>query len=205
MDKFTTLTATAAPLLTPNIDTDVLIRVERMIDLVRGEFGPYCFEAWRYRPDGRDNPDFVLNHPGYSGVKILIAGANFGCGSSREPAVWSLWDMGFRCVIAPSFGDIFFNNCLQNGMLPVILPAETVDALAHEATPGAAQFTVDLLTQRIRAPSSLEVAFDIEPSRRQALIDGQDEITASLAREPEIAAFQARDRALRPWNYDIFG
>ena len=205
MDRFTTLTGVAAPLPTPNVDTDVLIRVERMLDLVRGEFGPYCFEALRYHADGSDNPDFVLNQPRFAGATILLAGANFGCGSSREPAVWALWDMGFRCVVAPSFGDIFFNNCLQNGMLPVILPPDTVKALAAEAEASTAPFTVDLIAQVVSAPSGHCVPFAVDPARRQALLDGRDEITSTLEREDEIAAFQARDRALRPWNYDIFG
>src|SRR5438270_9439837 len=118
MEKFTVLTGVAAPLLRANVNTDVLIRIERLMHVPKGALGRYCFEAWRYRADGSDDPDFVLNRTAYRDARVLLAGENFGCGSSREQAVWSLWDMGFRCVIAPSFGDIFSGNCFQNGMLP---------------------------------------------------------------------------------------
>src|SRR5262245_47297310 len=123
MQKFTVHAGIAAPLPRANVNTDVLIRIERLVYMPRGQLGRYCFEAWRYRADGSEDPEFVLNRPAYRKATILLAGANFGCGSSREAAVWSLSDMGFRCVIAASFGDIFFNNCFQTGMLPIVLPA----------------------------------------------------------------------------------
>src|ERR1700752_2334986 len=123
MDAFKILSGVAAPLLRANVNTDVLIRIERLMYLAKGELGRYCFEAWRYRSDGSEDPDFVLNKPEYREAKILLAAENFGCGSSREQAVWSLWGMGFRCIIAESFGDIFFGNCFQNGMLPIVLPS----------------------------------------------------------------------------------
>src|SRR5579863_8871350 len=145
MEKFTRLTAVAAPLLKRNIDTDVIIRIEKLISLDRAELGPHAFAPLRYRADGSENPDFVLNRPPYRGAQILIAGENFGCGSSREGAVWALWGMGLRCVIAPSFGDIFFNNCFQNGLLPITLDAAMVERLAElvEASQGQ-PLTVDL-------------------------------------------------------------
>ena len=157
MEKFTVLTAVAAPLLRPNINTDILIRIERLMYVPRGQLAKYCFEAWRYLPDGSEDPDFVLNKPAYRGAKILIGGPNFACGSSREAAVWSLWDFGFRCVIAPSFGDIFFNNCFQNGMLPIVLPADVVAELGEEAAragegANGAPFTIDLEQQLISRP-----------------------------------------------------
>ena len=207
MQKFTVLTGVAAPLMRPNINTDVLIRIERMMYLPRGKLGPYCFEAWRYRQDGSENPDFVLNHPPYRGSTILFAGDNFGCGSSREPAVWSLSEMGYRCVIAPSFGDIFFNNCFQTGMLPIVLPAATVADLSKEAECNADDaaagkiFTVDLEQQVIVAPSGARIAFKVDAAKRRALLEGLEEIQMTLAREAEIADFQADDRRRRPWIY----
>ncbi len=200
MEKFTTLTGVAAPLLKADINTDIVVRIERLIYVARGELGRYCFEAWRYRPDGSEDPEFILNRPGYRAAKILLAGPNFACGSSREAAVWSLWDMGFRCVVAPSFGDIFFNNCFQNGMLPLILPADIVAALADEAA-GDAAFTVDLERQAITTPSGRAVPFTVDGARRRALLDGLDEIGMTLTREAEIAAFQSRHRQRRPWIY----
>jgi len=207
MQKFTVLTGVAAPLMRPNINTDVLIRIERMMYLPRGKLGPYCFEAWRYRQDSSENPDFVLNHPPYRGSTILLAGDNFGCGSSREPAVWSLSEMGYRCVIAPSFGDIFFNNCFQTGMLPIVLPAATVVELANEAECGDSdaaagrEFTVDLTQQIITAPSGRQVPFRVDGAKRRALLEGLEEIQMTLTLADEIAGFQDSDRRRRPWIY----
>jgi len=206
MEKFTVLSGIAAPLLRPDINTDILIRIERLMYFPRGELGPYCFEAWRYRPDGSADPDFVLNKPAYRSANILIAGANFGCGSSREAAVWALWDAGIRCVIAPSFGDIFFNNCFQNGMLPIVLDAGAVEALgreAEEASAGAktSAFTIDLEQQLILTPSGCEAPFTVDPARRRALLQGLDDIAMTLALDAEIAKFQTDDRARRPWIY----
>ena len=201
MEKFTVLTARAAPLLRANINTDVIIRIERLIYLPKEELGRYCFEAWRYRPDGSEAPDFVLNLPAYRQARILLAGENFACGSSREAAVWSMWAMGYRCVIAPSFGDIFFNNCFQNGLLPIVLPAPILADLAAEAVAGAADFTVDLVRKEIVTPSDRRVPFEVDEARRRALLDGLDEIGMTLLRDGEIAAFQTQDRVDRPWIY----
>ena len=201
MEKFTVLTAQAAPLLRANINTDVIIRIERLIYLPKEELGRYCFEAWRYLPDGSEAPDFVLNQPAYRQARILLAGENFACGSSREAAVWSMWAMGYRCVIAPSFGDIFFNNCFQNGLLPIVLPAPILADLAAEAVAGVADFTVDLVRREIVTPSGRRVPFEVDEARRQALLDGLDEIGMTLLRAGEISEFQAQDRADRAWIY----
>jgi 3-isopropylmalate/(R)-2-methylmalate dehydratase small subunit len=207
MQKFTVHAGIAAPLPRANVNTDVLIRIERLIYIPRGQLGPHCFEAWRYRADGSEDPEFVLNRPAYRGATILLAGANFGCGSSREAAVWSLAEMGYRSIIAPSFGDIFFNNCFQNGMLPIVLSAATVAELTKEAECNADDaaagrtFTIDLEQQVIMAPSGARVAFKVDAAKRRALLEGLEEIQMTLAREAEIAGFQADDRRRRPWIY----
>jgi 3-isopropylmalate/(R)-2-methylmalate dehydratase small subunit len=207
MEKFTALTGVAAPLLRPNINTDIVIRIERLMYVAKGQLGPHCFEAWRYRPDGSEDPDFVLNKPAYRGAKILIAGENFGCGSSREQAVWSLWDMGFRCVIAPSFGDIFHGNCFQNGMLPIVLPGDVIAELAAEIEAAAGRqanetdITVDLEQQLITTPAGRRIPFATDAAKRQALLEGLDEIAMTQLRERDIVTFQAQDRARRPWIY----
>jgi 3-isopropylmalate/(R)-2-methylmalate dehydratase small subunit len=205
MKKFTVLTGVAAYLPKANVNTDILIRIERLMHVPKGQLARYCFEAWRYRPDGSDDPDFVLNQPAMRGAKILLAGPNFGCGSSREAAVWALWDMGFRCVIAPSFGDIFFNNCVQNGMLPIVLGADTIASLVpaadEPASPGPAVLTVDLVRQVVVAPPDREVDFKVDAAKRRALIEGLDEIEMTLERDSEITQFQQGDRARRPWIY----
>jgi 3-isopropylmalate/(R)-2-methylmalate dehydratase small subunit len=205
MKKFTVLTGVAAYLPKANVNTDILIRIERLMHVPKGQLARYCFEAWRYRPDGSDDPDFVLNQPAMRGAKILLAGPNFGCGSSREAAVWALWDMGFRCVIAPSFGDIFFNNCVQNGMLPIVLGADTIASLVpaagQPASPGPAVLTVDLVRQVVVAPPDREVDFKVDAAKRRALIEGLDEIEMTLERDSEITQFQQGDRARRPWIY----
>jgi 3-isopropylmalate/(R)-2-methylmalate dehydratase small subunit len=202
MQKFTRVTGTAAPLMTANIDTDVIIPAKRLVGHQREELGAFAFEAYRYRPDRTDNPDFVLNQPRYRDAKILVTGENFACGSSRESAVWALAGFGFRCVIAPSFGDIFTNNAFQNGMLLIRLPNERVDQLAT-ALEGCATpiLTVDLHSQIITTPSGAETSFEIDGERRQALLEGRDEIGMTLARVAEIRAFQERDRSARPWIY----
>lgn len=201
MEKFTVLKGVAAPLMLANVDTDVIIRMERLSRLARGELGPWAFESLRYLPDGSENPQFLLNQPPWRGASILLAAENFGCGSSRETAVWALWDLGVRCVIAPSFGDIFYGNCFQNGMLPVRLPAAEVEALAAEARGGATEISVDLEAQQLLTPSGRAIAFDIEPGRRKALLEGMDAIGVTLSHEADIARFQARDRIERPWLY----
>jgi 3-isopropylmalate dehydrogenase len=185
-----------------NIDTDVVIPMRRLVGSQRNELGRYAFEAWRYRADGSEAPEFALNQPRFREAKILIAGDNFGCGSSREHAVWALQGFGIRCVIAPSFGDIFFNNCIQNGMLAIRLPEPEVQRLAEDIT-GAdkPEMTVDLEAQRIVAPSGASVAFDIEPERRQGLLEGLDQIAMTLKLDSQIRAFQENDRRERPWIY----
>ena len=198
MQPFRQISGPAAPFLEPNVNTDVIIRIERLTGVPRSDLGAYAFEVLRTASDGRPNPDFILDRPPFRGAPILIAGRNFGCGSSREGAVWALMALGLRAVIAESFGDIFFNNCFQNGLLPVVLPKEAVDRLAAEAGSGA-PVAIDLVAREVRAPSGAVIPFAVDPQRRQALLEGLDEIGATLRRDPEIAAWQARDRAARPW------
>jgi 3-isopropylmalate/(R)-2-methylmalate dehydratase small subunit len=206
MEKFTVLRAIAAPLLRENIDTDTVIRIERLVGANRrSELGRYAFESLRYRPDAAEEPGFILNTEPYRRAKILLAGRNFGCGSSREGAVWALQQFGLRAVIAPSFGDIFFNNCFQNGVLPVMLDAAAVERLAGEiaADPERNLLTVDLERRRVVAPGGEEFAFAVDERRREALLEGLDEIGLTRKREAEIAAFQAADRVRRPWIYAV--
>jgi len=206
MEKFTTLNAVAAPILRENIDTDIVIPISRMVgNSARGHLGNWGFSALRYQPDGAENPAFILNREPYRGAQILLTGVNFGCGSSREAAVWTLQEMGIRCVIGSSFGDIFFNNCFQNGLLPVVLDRETVESLAREveASQGAGRISVDLAQMEVTSPSGKRYAFAVEPARRGALLEGLDEIGMTLRRAPEIEAFQARDRDERPWVHQI--
>jgi 3-isopropylmalate/(R)-2-methylmalate dehydratase small subunit len=198
---FTTVTGPAAPLLRPNIDTDAIIRVERLVGTAKAEMGAHAFEVWRRRPDGSEDPDFVLNRPAFRGAPILLAGPNFGCGSSREGAVWALLGMGIRAVIAPSFSDIFESNALQNGLLPVVLPAAAVEALAAEVeqAPGNARVTVDLERCLVVGPAGDAHRFVIDPARREALLGGLDDIGLTLRQRAAIAAWQEGDRAARPW------
>ncbi|NIP77241.1 MAG: 3-isopropylmalate dehydratase small subunit [Xanthomonadales bacterium] len=204
MTPFTSISGPAAPLMAENVNTDVIIRIERLASLKRDELGPYAFEAWRYGADGAPEPDFVLNQPAWEAAPILLAGENFGCGSSREGAVWVLNARGIRVVIAPSFGSIFQNNCYQNGTLPVVLPAETVAEFAEIArAQPEAPFTVDLERQVVVPPNGAPVPFEIDRRRREALLRGQDDIAQSLDRLAEIAAFQAADRERRPWVHRI--
>ncbi len=202
MEKFTVVRGTAAPLMRQNVDTDIIIPIDKMIMGDRHSLGRFAFHAWRTRPDGSEDPDFVLNQAGHRDARILLAGANFGCGSSREGAVWAIQGRGIRCVIAPSFGAIFFDNCFQNGLLPVVLAAERMQALAEQAAAAPkSRFTVDLERCRITAPNGEDVAFEVDPTRREALLQGLDDMALTLSREPEIAAFQDADRARRPWVY----
>jgi 3-isopropylmalate/(R)-2-methylmalate dehydratase small subunit len=185
-----------------NIDTDVIIPAKRLVGHQRHELGAFAFEAHRYRADGSDNPTFILNQPRYRDARILIAGQNFGCGSSRESAVWALAGFGFRCVIAPEFGDIFFNNAFQNGLLLVRLPENQVARLAVEVeNAGSPVISVDLESKTVIAPSGTSISFEIDSERRQALLEGRDEIGMTLMRDADILAFQARDRVARPWIY----
>lgn len=203
MGKFVTIRAVAAPLMRDNVDTDVIIRIERLVGGRPDEVGRYAFELLRYLPDGGENPDFVLNREPFRGARILLAGANFGCGSSREPAVWALQQTGLRCVIAPSFGDIFFANCFQNGMLPIVMERGAIEAIAAEveSDPARGLVGVDLTRQIVTSPSGTERRFEIDPARREALLNGLDEVGMTMRRGAEIAAFQARDRLRRPWIY----
>lgn len=207
MKRFTTITGVAAPLPLANVDTDVIIRIEKLAQCPRDELGRWAFAPLRFREDGSDNPDFVLNQPAWRGSPILVAGANFACGSSREHAVWALQGMGIDCVIAPSFGDIFRNNCFQNGLLPVQLPADQVqwllDAIDRQRHLGqAVALSVDLEAQVVRWPGQREVPFAIEPRRREALLEGLDAIELTRRLLPRIEAWQAQDRVARPWVWD---
>ena len=198
MEKFTSLAAVAAPLMRANIDTDIIIPMESLLTVDRDDLGPHALKPLRYLRDGTPNPEFVLNRDGYREAKVLIAGANFGCGSSREVAVWALWAAGIRVVIASSFGDIFFNNCFKNGMLPITLPQATVEELAAEAIPDA-QFVIDLEACRVVSPTGRSTPFEIDSSSRRALLDGLDEIGMTLQRQAEIGNFERHDRQRRPW------
>lgn len=190
MQPFTIVSGAAAPLMRRDIDTDVIIRVERL-NAPRSELGQWALEPLR-------GPDFILDQPTFRGAPILLTGANFGCGSSREHAVWALQGLGIRCVIAPSYGDIFFSNCFQNGMLPVTLPEAAVLSLATQAADGSA-VTVDLRQSTVIAPDGTHHGFTLDPIRREMLLEGVDELGLTLGRIPEIAAWQGADAARRPW------
>ncbi|MGV7240574.1 3-isopropylmalate dehydratase small subunit [Caballeronia sp. M23-90] len=191
MDKFTMLSGVAAPLLRSNIDTDTVIRIERLTQNARQDLGPYAFEALRFRPDGSEDPACVLNQAPFRGAPIVLAGENFGCGSSREGAVWALIAAGIRCVIAESFGDIFYNNCFQNGLLPVRLPANEIAMLGQAVE-------VDLEKQMVSSGSHA-FPFDIEPIRREALLEGLDEISRTMKSAAVITQWEENDRVQRPW------
>ena len=199
---FTRLSAIAAPIMRGNIDTDVIIRIERLVgNSVRGTLGKWAFGSLRYLPDGAENPAFILNREPYRRAEVLITGPNFGCGSSREGAVWSLQEMGIRAIIGSGFGDIFFANCFQNGILPIVVDKEIVKGLAAEVeqTQGAGRVSIDLEEQTITSPSGKVHRFEIDPRRRAGLLKGLDEIALTLQRDAEIRAFQTADRNERPW------
>jgi 3-isopropylmalate/(R)-2-methylmalate dehydratase small subunit len=202
MQPFAKLTGPAAYLPRDNVDTDVIIRIERLTSVEREQLGRYAFEALRFGDDGTEDPDFVLNRPAFRAAPILLAGANFGCGSSREGAVWALMAQGLRCVIAESFGDIFYNNCFQNGMLPVALPAADVKQLAAASWQGAA-LTVDLTDCSVTTADGTKLTFAIDASSRQALMEGVDDIGLTLKQRSEIIAWQAKDRGSRPWVWEL--
>jgi len=194
MERFETLTGVAAPLLMANIDTDLIIPKQFLKTLVRTGLGRYLFQEIRFDREGREIPDFILNREGYRSSCIMLAGPNFGCGSSREHAPWALRDFGIRCVIAPSFADIFYNNCFANGILPVVLPLIDIERLASLAAP----LEVNLPAQVVRGPG-LELAFDIEPARKVALLEGLDEIGRSERSLPAIEAYEADRHKVAPW------
>ena len=200
MQPFTTLTGVAAPLPMVNVDTDMIIPKQFLKTIVRTGLGKALFDELRYRPDGGEIPGFVLNKPAYRKAKILVTGANFGCGSSREHAPWALLDFGIRCVIAPSFADIFYNNCFKNGILPVVLPQSDVDKLMDDAERGAnAAISIDLEKQEIRGPDGGVIRFEIDPFRKQCLFNGWDDISLTLRNEQKISAFEAARKSSQPW------
>jgi 3-isopropylmalate/(R)-2-methylmalate dehydratase small subunit len=198
VDAFTVLRGPAAPLMLPDVNTDVISPAHAG----KGSMALNAFAPIRYLPDGGDDPSFVLNREPFRAAPILLAAQNFGCGSSRESAVWSLRAIGIRCVIATSFGDIFFGNCFQNGLLPIVLAETVLDSLAAEAADGA-PLEVDLGACVIRSPRGLTIAFEVNPLRRRQLLEGLDDLDAGLLRRDEIRAFQQADRVRRPWIYAI--
>lgn len=200
MEKFTTLDGIAAPLPLINVDTDMIIPKQYLKTILRTGLGVALFSEMRYEDDGTEKPGFVLNKPAYRDAEILVAGDNFGCGSSREHAPWALLDFGIRCVIAPSFADIFYNNCFKNGILPIVLPQEEVDKLMDDAERGAnARLTVDLESQTIQGPDGGTVAFEVDPFKKHCLLNGLDDIGLTMEKERSIADFEARRAAAAPW------
>ena len=200
MEKFTTLRGVAAPLPMINVDTDKIIPKQFLKTIKRSGLGKNLFDEMRYDDNGDEIPDFVLNKPAYRTARILVTGENFGCGSSREHAPWALLDFGIRCVIAPSFADIFYNNCFKNGILPIILPQEHLDLLMDDAQRGAnAMVAVDLEAQQITGPDGGMITFEIDPFRKQCLLDGLDDIDLTMAKSDSIDSFEARQKAAQPW------
>ena len=200
MEKFTTLTGVPAPLNMINVDTDMIIPKQFLKSIKRTGFGKSLFFEMRYRDDGSENPDFVLNKPQYRDAKVLIAGDNFGCGSSREHAPWALLDFGITCVIAPSFADIFYNNCFKNGILPIKLPKEDVNKLLDDAERGAnATLTIDLEAQTIRGPDGGEINFDVDEFKKHCLLNGLDDIALTMENEAKIDDFEEKQKAAQPW------
>lgn len=209
MRAFTTLTALVAPLDRANIDTDAIIPKQFLKSIRRAGFGPYLFDEWRYLDHGEPemdctnrplNQDFVLNQTQYKGAQILLTRENFGCGSSREHAPWALEDYGFRAIIAPSFADIFFNNCFKNGILPIVLPAESVDRLFNEMADGY-QLTIDLQTQTITTPSGQNIGFNVDENLRHRLLNGLDDIALSLQHADKIKTYEAERAKRAPWLF----
>ena len=209
MEKFTLHTGLVAPMDRENVDTDAIIPKQFLKSIKRTGFGPNLFDEWRYLDKGepgmdpatrRPNPDFVLNQPRYAGASILLARQNFGCGSSREHAPWAITQYGFRALIAPSFADIFFNNCFKNGLLPIVQPESVVAKLFDEvaAFPGY-QLTIDLEQQKIRKPDGSAIDFDVQPFRKYCLLGGLDDIGLTLRHKDAIAAFEAQRLAHKPW------
>jgi 3-isopropylmalate/(R)-2-methylmalate dehydratase small subunit len=204
MEKFTTLTGIAVPLPMINVDTDKVLPAVYLKTIKRTGLGKVLFDEIRYRPDGSENPDFVLNQAPYRGARILIAGDNFGCGSSREHAPWALLDFGIGCVIAPSFADIFYNNCFKNGLLPIKLPQETVDQLMDDAKKGAnAVLTIDLENQTISRPDGETVQFDVEPFRKHCLLNGLDDIALTKQKGEAIRTYEQKSRLSQPWQWNL--
>ena len=200
MEKFTVLTGVAAPLPMVNVDTDKIIPKQFLKTIKRTGLGRALFYELRFDEQGNENPDFVLNKPAYRNAKILVAGDNFGCGSSREHAPWALLDFGIRCVIAPSFADIFYNNCFKNGILPIRVSKEDLGKLLDDAARGAnATLTVDLEAQEIRGPDGGVLHFDIDPFRKRCLLEGLDDIGLTLEKADAIGRYERQVAEARPW------
>jgi len=209
MQAFTLLEGLVAPLDRANVDTDAIIPKQFLKSIRRAGFGPYLFDEWRYLDHGEPDMDctyrpvnesFVLNKPQYKGANILLTRENFGCGSSREHAPWALEDFGFRAIIAPSFADIFYNNCFKNGLLPIALPASVVDSLFAELAPGY-QLTIDLQTQKITTSSGRSIAFEVDENRRFRLLNGLDDIALSLQHAEKIKAYEIERAKRAPWLF----
>ncbi len=203
MQPFTTLEGIAAPLPLVNVDTDKIIPARHLKTIKRTGLGVHLFETLRYQDDGSERPEFILNREPWRHAEILIAGENFGCGSSREHAPWALLDYGIRCVIAPSFADIFFNNCFKNGVLPIVLPKEQVEILSREASEAKdPTFTIDLEKQEIHRPLGNEVfRFEVDAFRRHCLLNGLDDVGLTMQKARRIDDFEATQRAAEPWLY----
>jgi len=200
MDKFTTLEGVAAPLKMINVDTDMIIPKQYLKTIKRTGLGTGLFSELRYKDDGSENPDFVLNKPAYRHAKILVVDDNFGCGSSREHAPWALLDFGIRCVISTSFGDIFYNNCFKNGILPVRVTPDQLEKLFDDAERGAnATLTIDLPKQEIRGPDGGVIKFEVDAFRKHCLLNGLDDIGLTLQKKPAIDSYEAKTKAARPW------
>ena len=200
MQKFETLTGVAAPLEIMNVDTDMIIPKQYLKTIERTGLGKGLFSEMRYKDDGSENPDFVLNRPAYRKAQIIVAEDNFGCGSSREHAPWALLDFGIRCVISTSFADIFYNNCFKNGVLPIVVSKDDLAKLMDDAQRGAnATLTIDLPAQKIRGPDGGTVRFEIDPFRKHCLLEGLDDIGLTMVKADAITAFEAQDEGSRPW------
>lgn len=200
MEKFTKITGVAAPMPMINIDTDMIIPKLFLKTIKRSGLGVNLFDEMRYDDDRNEKPDFILNQPAYRVAEILVAGDNFGCGSSREHAPWAIKDFGIRCVIAPSFADIFFNNCFKNGILPIALPQEQVDALMKDAEKGSnARMTVDLERQEITTSDGDVFKFDVDAFKKHCLLEGLDDISLTMEKSAAIAKFETTTATARPW------
>ena len=200
MEKFTILTGVAAPLKMINVDTDMIIPKQYLKTIKRTGLGKGLFSELRYRDDGSENSDFVLNRPAYRKAKVLVAGDNFGCGSSREHAPWALLDFGIRCVISTSFADIFYNNCFKNGILPIKVSAAELEKLFDDAERGSnATLTIDLAKQEIHGPDGGTIRFDIDPYRKRCLLNGLDDIGLTMEKRDKIEAFEKKAARTRPW------
>lgn len=200
MQKFTTLTGVAAPMRTINVDTDMIIPKQYLKTIKRTGLGKGLFSEARYKDDGSENPDFILNKSAYRNAQILVAGDNFGCGSSREHAPWALLDFGIRCVISTSFADIFYNNCFKNGVLPITVSPEDLEKLMDDASRGSnATLSVDLEAKEIHGPDGGVVKFDLDDFKRHCMLNGLDDIGLTMEKAGAITSFEKRNAELRPW------